>query len=375
MSFPKRQPHSCGPYPVSKSDEQTFQSVFGVQPEGSGSAPGRVNLLGDHTDYSGGFVLPTTIPQRTVVDIGVHSDEDEVYSATLGERVSFARTEPPPGFARYIAGCLRVLEAEGFAVPPLRLTIRSDVPVGAGLSSSAALEVATLRAVDARFQFGLDPVRLALLAQAAEVKYAGVACGILDQMACSLGRDKRMLFLDTLTLERELLPLPDGAEVLVIDSGVQRRLVESAYNTRRAECVAAAEALGVERLRDASDLSAVERLPSPLRERARHVVSENARVLSAKDSDAITFGSLMNQSHNSLSRDYAVSIPEVDRLALALQQQDGVFGARMTGAGFGGACVALVREGHAASVGQDVLSCLELGEIARPRVIVPKAAA
>jgi galactokinase len=241
------------------------------------------------------------------------------------------------------------------------------VPVGAGLSSSAALEVATLRALDGLLGLGLDPEEVAHLAHQAEVEFAGVSCGIMDQMACSLGRMDRMLFLDTMTLERSLLPLPAGSELLVMHSGVPRSLADSDYNRRRAECEAAAAMLGVRSLRMVDDLVAVDRLPSPLRERARHVVTENRRVQAAINADAAAFGGLMTQSHVSLRDDYAVSIPAMDALVAALQQEPGVFGARLTGAGFGGCCVALVRQGTAAATGYRVASCF--GEL--PSVIVP----
>jgi len=349
-----------------------FEAVFGIAPEAAATAPGRVNLLGDHTDYNDGFVLPSTIPQETAVQIAVGSGDDEAYSATLHQHARFRRQgEPLTGFARYVGGCLRVLEAEGIQIPPMRLLVHSDVPVGAGLSSSAALEVATLRAVDARFGLGLDPVRVAQLARRAEVEHANVACGIMDQMASSLGRPDVMLFLDTCTLDQRLIPLPAGAELLVIDSGVQRELAHSPYNQRREECQAAARALGIQSLRRARSLELIEELPSPLRERARHVFTENALVLAATTADASAFGKLMNESHRSLSVDFEVSVPSVDRLVFWLQDQAEVFGARMTGAGFGGACVALVRRGYSREVGQRVVSWGRQRRETTVAVIVP----
>ena len=254
-------------------------------------------------------------------------------------------------FARYVGGSVRVLEQSGTTVPPLRLRIISDVPVGAGLSSSAALEVATLRALDALLGLNLDKATVAFLAHRAEVEFAGVACGIMDQMACSLGEPHRMLFLDTETLDRDLLQLPPRTELLVMHCGVSRTLADSAYNQRRAECVEAARRLGAASLREIDNAESSESLLSPLRERARHVISENARVLASLHAGAAEFGALMNQSHQSLRDDYEVSIPEVDRLVAALQRHPDVFGARLTGAGFGGCCVALVQQGTAAAVG------------------------
>lgn len=349
------------------SAARDFRAVFGVDPTVTAEAPGRVNLLGEHTDYNDGFVLPTAIPQTTQVALAEARSEHEAYSANLDRLERFGRTEPLRGFARYVGGCLRVLEAEGHKIPPLRIWIRSTVPIGVGLSSSAALEVATLRATNALLGLGLDPVRIAQLGQRAEGEHAGVNCGIMDQMASSLANSESMLFLDAMTLDRKLLPLPVGAEILVVDSGVPRALSDSAYNTRRRECSQAAHALGVSSLRDVTNPVAVLQLPTPLRERARHVITENARVLAALSTDAVSFGRLMNESHASLRDDYAVSIPALDRLVDETQRTEGVFGARLTGAGFGGACVALVRHGQANTIGRRLCS----GSDSPRRVIVP----
>jgi len=330
---------------------------FGSAPEVHTWAPGRVNLLGEHTDYNDGYMLPIATPQRT--DVMAHRSGDgrfHIYSSTLDETVEFGADEPaPPGFARYMEGCIRLLQQRGVQVPPLKMYVRSNLALGSGLSSSAALEVATLRALRTMLKTELDGVTLAQIAQQAEIQYAGVNCGIMDQMAASLADTQHMLFLDARTLDARLLPLPAGAEIIVIDSGVPRKLAASKYNERRAECEAAAGMLGVQALRDVARLSDVEKLPSPIRERARHVVSENLRVLEAADSgtavSAERFGELMNDSHASLRDDYQVSIPELDELTEVLRKQPDVFGARLTGAGFGGACVALCKAGSAAAVG------------------------
>ncbi len=322
-------------------------------------APGRVNLLGEHTDYNDGFMLPTATPQRTSVALGMNTDAMfRLYSATLAETVLFAPDgHAPPGFGRYIEGCVRVLEERGVQVPPLRIYVDSNLPVGTGLSSSAALEVATLRALRGLLGIALDDVTLAQCAQKAEIVYAGVNCGIMDQMAASLADSEHMLFLDARTLATELLPLPAGSDLIVIDSGVPRTLAGSKYNERRAECEEAARQLGVAALRDVTRLAEVETLPSPLRQRARHVVSENRRVLQARTGiDAVQFGQLMNQSHASLRDDYQVSIPALDDLTTALRQHPQVYGARLTGAGFGGACVALCERTLAALIGTEVVA-------------------
>jgi galactokinase len=326
-----------------------FSQLFGRPPETQASAPGRVNLLGEHTDYNDGFVLPTAIPQCTTVQIGFSDDaQHHFYSENLSDRVDILDINyTPSGFASYIFGCIEVLKAAGQTIPPLSLYVKSSVPMGSGLSSSAALEVATLRAIRQLLELPLDDIEIAQLAQQAEIHYAGVQCGIMDQMASSLADTEHILFLDTRTLERQMIPFPRGAEIVVIDSGVPRTLATSGYNQRRAECEEAAHLLAVKALRDITDVEATKVLPEPLRRRARHVVTENNRVLEVLQ--GVTperFGSLMNASHASLRDDYEVSVPALDRLVEILQKTPGVFGARLTGAGFGGACVALVKSGE-----------------------------
>lgn len=336
-----------------------FQQIFNAAPEVETSAPGRVNLLGEHTDYNDGFVLPTAIPQQTTVFVGPSpNDRHHFYSAELEELADVTPGEStPPGFARYIYGCIRVLEEASYSIPPLNLFVTSSVPIGAGLSSSAALEVATLRGLRSLLQLDLDDVRIAQLGQQAEIQYAGVSCGILDQMACSLADTEHMLFLDTRTLDRQILPFPAGAEIVVIDSGIARSLAASGYNQRRAECEEAARQLGVKALRDVSDPQKADALPAPLRQRAQHVITENNRVLKAlMGISAEEFGELMNASHASLRDDYEVSVPALDQLVDLLQNTSNVFGARLTGAGFGGACVALVKAGAGKAIAETVLN-------------------
>ena len=352
---------------------RTFADVFGKPPAVSAEAPGRVNLLGEHTDYNDGYVLPTAIPQTTCVSIRENGGKQfSLYAAELEHAAEFTmESAPHEHFASYVYGCVRELHDYSFAVPPLDIHISSSIPIGVGLSSSAALEVATLRALRQLFNLPLDDVAIAQLAQRAEIRYAGVNCGIMDQMASSLADTRSLLFLDTRTLQRRLLPLPARAEILVIDSGVARSLAASKYNERRAECEQAARLLGLRALRDVTDTAAIETLPQPLRRRARHVVSENNRVLRAVESiDGASFGELMNASHTSLRDDYEVSIRQLDRLVELLQIQCAVHGARLTGAGFGGACIALCVEGEARAVGERVLeeynTAAQLGRILVP---------
>lgn len=335
-----------------------FQQIFNASPEAKASAPGRVNLLGEHTDYNDGFVLPTAIPQHTTVYLGMSPNNNHhFYSLELQEQIDLGTTASiTHGFGSYIFGCIRVLEQAGHPIPPLNVFVTSTVPIGSGLSSSAALEVAMLRGLRLLLNLELDNVQIAQLGQQAEIQYAGVQCGIMDQMASSLADPQHLLFLDTRTLDRQLVRLPAESEILVMDSGIPRTLAGSGYNQRRAECEAAAQQLGVKALRDVTDPEAVESLPEPLRRRARHVVTENNRVLEAiQGISAARFGELMNASHASLRDDYEVSVPGLDRLVQLLQNMAGVFGARLTGAGFGGACVALVVAGKARTIGQTVL--------------------
>jgi galactokinase len=322
----------------------------------SAQAPGRVNLLGEHTDYNDGFVLPVAIPQTTTVHARL-ARHYVIRSATLGRASEFTLDEPPAeAFALYSYGCMRELEQHGIRVPPVELTVESEVPMGVGLSSSAALEVATLRALRALLGFEMDDVQIARVAQRAEIRHAGVRCGIMDQMACSLARADCALFLDTRTLERRMVPLPVESETLIVDSGVPRSLAQSGYNARRAECEEAARRLGVRALRDVHPQMNLDALPAALLRRVRHVTSEDQRVLRAVEGvSGEVFGQLMSASHISLRDDFEVSTPELDLLVGALEAEPGVYGARLTGAGFGGACVALCRKGAAREAGNAAL--------------------
>lgn len=297
-----------------------FAEIYSAPAIATASAPGRVNLMGDHTDYNEGLVLPIAIPQRTTVQVGWGEGCHRAYSATLNRHLTIEGDEALADFGRYIGGCFRVLEERGVAIPPLNLLVESQVPVGAGLSSSAALEVATLRAVCAVLSFPASDIEIANLAWRAETAYAGVNCGIMDQMACVVAETDRMLFLDTRDRSYRQVPLPPGCEIVVIDSGVERSLAASGYNARRAECEAAARALGAASLRDVAEAQIL-RLPAPLQKRARHVLTENQRVRAALDAEPAPFGSLMNESHASLRDDYGVSHPKVDAIVAMLQTQ------------------------------------------------------
>ena len=335
-----------------------FEAFYGAAPEAEASAPGRVNLLGEHTDYNDGFVLPIAIPQQTRVAMRRNGrPEFSLHAAELGLSVRFTLAQPPAEhFASYVFGCLVLAREQGTAISPLDIHVASEVPIGVGLSSSAALEVATLRCLRQLLGLALDDVQIARLAQRAEIEFAGVRCGIMDQMASSLADTSRALLLDTRSLARRFVPLPLESCVLVLDSGIARSLAASGYNQRRAECEQAAALLGVASLRDVPGVERLAALPDMLLRRARHVVTENARVLQAVNcTSAGDFGQLMNASHASLRDDYEVSTAGLDLLVSLLQQQPGVFGARLTGAGFGGACVALCRAGTEHDVAGAVL--------------------
>ena len=326
--------------------------------EALAEAPGRVNLLGEHTDYNDGFVLPVAIAQRTRVAMRPNGSRHFTLRAQeLDASVRFSFDAPPTEhFASYVFGCLALVRAEGADVPGLDITVSSQVPMGVGLSSSAALEVATLRCLRDLLRLDLDDVRVAQLAQRAEIEFAHVRCGIMDQMASSLASTDRALLIDTRSLQRQDVPLAAGSAVLVLDSGVARSLAASGYNQRRGECEEAARSIGKASLRDVQALQELDGLPDVLRRRARHVFTENARVLQAAETtDPAAFGALMNASHASLRDDYEVSTPELDQLVALLQAQPGVYGARLTGAGFGGACVALCRADAVQQVADEVL--------------------
>jgi galactokinase len=326
--------------------------------EALAEAPGRVNLLGEHTDYNDGFVLPVAIAQRTRVAMRRNGGTQFTLRAEeLGASVRFS-LDAPPGehFASYVYGCLVLAREQGAEIPGLDISVGSKVPIGVGLSSSAALEVATLRCLRQLLHLDFDDVRIAQLAQRAEIEYAKVRCGIMDQMASSLAATDRALLIDTRSLQRQDVPLPAGSAVLVLDSGVARSLAASGYNQRRGECEEAAKRLGRASLRDVERLEELEVLPDLLKRRARHVFTENARVLqAAKATDPQAFGQLMNASHASLRDDYEVSTGKLDELVALLQAHAGVYGARLTGAGFGGACVALCRQEAVQQVADEVL--------------------
>jgi galactokinase len=307
-------------------------------------APGRVNLIGDHTDYTGGLVLPMAIDRVTTVTLERGGRAVELTSASepLPALVDIGVIEPAavePPWARYVAGIVAVLRPDAGGTG----TVETQLPVGAGLSSSAALEVAVALALG----FEGSALDLALVCQQAEHLAAGVPSGIMDQLASAAGVPGCALLIDCTSLEVTPVPLPESVEVVVVDSGERRALATSAYGERRRQCEEAAALIGP--LRDASPEAAGDIGDPTLRRRARHVVTENLRVAAFARAvgagDVAGAGALMTQSHASLRDDFEVSTPGLDRLVEQLGATDGVYGARLTGAGFGGCVVALAAPG------------------------------
>ncbi|HSF42128.1 MAG TPA: galactokinase [Thermoanaerobaculia bacterium] len=339
----------------------TFDEIFGREATVRADAPGRVNLIGEHTDYSGGFVLPLAIPQRTRVELAPRIGTlVRAWSANVNHRIEEYRLgeeAPRQSWLDYVMGITLVLRDAGYTLRGFDLRIESDVPLGSGLSSSAAIEVALTRALREAYDLEIDDVQVAIAGQRAENEFVGAPVGIMDQMASSLADEHTALFLDTRSLDYERIPLPAAGELVVINSGVSHRHAGGEYKTRRQECERAAELLGVHQLRDldTQDLWRLPSLPEPLDRRARHVLTENARVRSAvssmRDSDLPRLGKLLYASHESLRNDYEVSIPEIDLLVELAREEPGVYGARITGGGFGGSVVILARKGTGRELG------------------------
>jgi galactokinase len=349
----------------------------------SASAPGRVNLIGEHTDYHGGFVLPTVIPQRTHVSV-LRLSERLIRARSaqvLGRTESYepGREKPGRGWLDYVQGVTWSLARESIDVPGLEIRVDSTVPLGAGVSSSAALEIGLLRALRNLLRFEFDDITLAHIAQRAETDFVGAPVGIMDQMASSLGRPGEALFIDTGTGAVQRVPVPSTLELIVIHSGIRHAHAGGDYAARRQESFAAAHRLGVARLSDA-DTTALDRinaLPQPFARRARHVVTENARVVAAvaalRDGDGPRLGALFAASHMSMRDDYEISTPEIDALVAIAAEHPAVYGARMTGGGFGGAIVAICTAGQAREAADEISHAYAAATKRHPAVLVPSA--
>jgi galactokinase len=335
-----------------------FLSRFGAPPAYVVRAPGRVNLIGEHTDYNDGFVLPMAIDRDIWIAHRRRADRRVVlHSLDFAEPVDFSldALKHADGWAEYVMGSAWVLDEGGFPTAGWEGVLAGDIPIGAGLSSSAALEMALLKAFWAVSPWAWDGTLMARMARRIENEWVGVQSGIMDQLISSLGEAGHALLIDCRSLETSSVPLPAGTRIVVLDTGTRRGLVDSAYNERVAQCQEAAAYFEVPALRDVP-LAAFEgehaRLDGLALRRARHVVSENARTLQAAEAmragDSAALGRLMNASHRSLRDDYEVSSAELDVMVEIARRQAGCYGARMTGAGFGGCAVALVEEGAVA---------------------------
>jgi galactokinase len=358
-----------------------FTERYGQAPALVARAPGRVNLIGEHTDYNDGFVLPMAIDRA--VWIALRPSEDgavRVHSLDFGESQTFELdhlASHGSGWIEYVQGMAWVMGKRTRRLHGWEGVTAGDVPIGAGLSSSAALELATARAFAAVSGMPWDAREMALAAQAAENQWVGVMCGIMDQMISASGEAGHALLIDCRSLETRSVPLPPGTVVVILDTSTRRGLVDSAYNDRRAHCEAAADALGVEALRDVTVEefeSRADELEPLIRRRARHVVTENARTLEAAEvmerGDGEWMGVLMNASHASLRDDFEVSRRELDVMVELAQAHPACLGARMTGAGFGGCAVALVRAEGAADFAASVTAAYQEATGLEPKLYV-----
>jgi len=329
-----------------------FEARFGETPAAVVRSPGRVNLIGEHTDYSDGFVLPIAINRGLWLALRPRDDRlVRIWAELTDEWAEFSldRLESHSGWGAYVEGVAFALVEDGKVLGGFEGVLTSDLPAGAGLSSSAALELASARAFSTVSGVAWDPVPMALVGQRAENDWVGMNCGIMDQLICAVGEPGHAMLIDCRSLEATPTPIPPEAAVVVLDTMTRRELVDSAYNERRSACEVAATAFGVEVLRDLDmeTLTAgADRLDPVVYRRARHVLNENAATLGAAaalgSGDLELVGTLMNASHESLAFDYEVSTPALDAMAAAARRAPGCFGARMTGAGFGGSVVALV---------------------------------
>jgi galactokinase len=360
-----------------------FEARFGGAPAFVARAPGRVNLIGEHTDYNDGFVLPMAIDREVRIALRPRRDRRVVlHSLDFGETREFdldALASQGEEWIEYVQGVAWMLQKKARVCGWEGVTA-GDVPIGAGLSSSAALELAAARAFSAACSLPWDAREMALLSQKAENAWVGVNCGIMDQMISAAGQAGHALLIDCRSLETRAVPLPPGTAVVVLDTATRRGLVDSAYNERRRMCEAAAAFFLVPALRDVSRAAFEARAPemdTVMRRRARHVVTENDRTLRAaralEEGDAELVGRLMDESHASLRDDFEVSRPELDTIVSIAREQPGCHGARMTGAGFGGCAVALVRAGAAEGFASTVADAYRQRTGLTPRVYVCSA--
>lgn len=333
---------------------EAYIARYGQAPEVVVFAPGRVNLIGEHTDYNDGFVLPMAIDRSVVIALSPRDDGVvNIHPLDFDQEIKFdlndfQKFEPSP--AEYVKGVTWALQDAGYALTGWEGVMKGDIPIGAGLSSSAGLELATAKAFSVVSGFDWDVEKMALLSQRAENVWVEVNCGIMDQLISSSGIAGSAILIDCRTLERTPAPLPEGTVVVVLDTNTRRGLVDGEYNVRRAQCEAAAAYFNVPKLRDVT----LERfnaegggLDDVTYRRARHIITENARTLRAQEvmanNDAVTMGELMFQSHVSMRDDFEISTNALNAIVDASREHPACYGARMTGGGFGGCGCALVK--------------------------------
>lgn len=362
---------------------QEFEHRFGERPSLLVRAPGRVNLIGEHTDYNDGFVLPMAIDRAVWIALRARSDRRIIlHSLDYDEPTNFdldfiKDKKGEAGWAEYIKGVAWALQEAGERLRGWEGVLAGDVPIGAGLSSSAALEMAAARTFAEVSGWAWEPAQMAKIGQRAENAWVGVNCGIMDQMISAAGEADHALLIDCRSLEARLVPLPPDTVVVVLDTATRRGLVDSAYNERRQQCEAAARFFGVPALRDVSPdefKASADGLDPVIRRRARHVISENKRTLEAaramEQGDALTLGRLMDASHASLRDDFEVSSEALNQMVDIARRQPGCYGARMTGAGFGGCAVALVEADRAAVFAEAVAAGYQQTAGLQPNVYI-----
>ncbi|MDP5253124.1 MULTISPECIES: galactokinase [unclassified Vibrio] len=342
---------------LSNDVKQVFEQHFGQAPKHLVQAPGRVNLIGEHTDYNDGFVLPCAINYQTVVAISPREDSQVAVVALdyqqQTDQFNLAQpiaSHPDKLWANYIRGVIYVLQQKGHALTGANIAVSGNVPQGAGLSSSAALEVAIAQGFTLMCSLPLTQTAIAQIGQQAENDFVGCNCGIMDQLISAQGQDQQAMLIDCRSLALQPVSIPESLQVMIINSNKQRGLVESEYNTRRQQCEEAARALGIPALRDISLSEFLQKktaLEPVVAKRAHHVISENERTLAAsqafKDNDIAQISALMKASHQSMRDDFEITVAEIDALVDILDQVIGERGGvRMTGGGFGGCVVALL---------------------------------